>query len=124
MSRIFRGRHTDFVSALDISIDGELLAFATMAEEMIRIWSRSDAQFVKEIRGGHTLRWSPRGQLLAIGAENQISVWNRSGAPLATFVGRGSRSNVEWLNAGVGLVFVADNGEPCILMLENAGYDS
>jgi WD40 repeat protein len=86
--------HTDWVSSVSFSPDGELIASGSR-DETIRLWRR-DGALVKSLTGHeggvHAVSFSPDGQILASTSEDKtVKLWSREGRLLNTLQGHGDR---------------------------------
>lgn len=96
-------KHTDSVTSVDFSPDGQLLASGSR-DHTIHIWQVSNGTHIRSLNG-HTddvisVRFSPDGKTLATGSwDNTIRIWNVSdGVLLHTLEGQ----------TGIELVFSSD----------------
>ena len=93
------------------------------ADNWIHIWSIPDRRLVHKLECQHDWRfdglsWSACGDYLAASGISGISVWNRDGRSLGTSPASGARGNVAWHPSTPVFGYVAGDGEPCIVTVE------
>ena len=87
--------HTDWVSSVSFSPDGELIASASK-DDSIKLWSREgeELQTIEKAHEGgvYSVSFSPDGKIIAsAGADNQVKLWSRDGVLLKTLQGHSDR---------------------------------
>jgi len=94
--KIFKG-HSEYVTALSFSPDGEYLASAGGLDQTIKLWNTSKGQIIKTFKGHNgsvsSLCFSPNGKYIVTGSDdNTIKLWNvSSGQNIRTLIGTKSR---------------------------------
>ncbi|NEP59465.1 MAG: hypothetical protein F6K31_21040 [Symploca sp. SIO2G7] len=90
----FQG-HTDWVSSVSFSPDGELIASGSK-DNSIKLWNKDGKELnpIKEAHedGVYSISFSPDGKMIAsAGADNQVKLWSRNGVLLKTLTGHSNR---------------------------------
>lgn len=86
--------HTDSVTGVTFSADGRLLASASL-DQTVRLWEPRSGQLVRSLpheARTYTVRFSPTGDLLAVGTEHALRIWDpQTGASLRSLETAGDR---------------------------------
>ena len=95
------GRHTDFVSSITFSPDGQILASGSW-DETIRLWDPHTGQLKTTLIGHtsniHSVAFSPDGEtLVSAGGDTTIRLWNPRTGELKTM----PTENKDWITSVV-----------------------
>jgi WD40 repeat protein/serine/threonine protein kinase/tetratricopeptide (TPR) repeat protein len=104
------------VSALDWHPSGAVLATVGVRDHLVELWELPGAQRIGEIGGGsrviRQLKWSPDGQLLAIGSDDgSVRLWDRETGQLAISLQEDSKIvDLDWDESGTRLAIMTLSG--------------